>query len=330
MGATIAVLDELDKLDPTTGTVVPAPRTGAAYLAANHVWDAARGEITLTAARNEFVGFQVAALGNLSLIATSFGWNEPPGAARLTATLHRLPLVATPRGPMPDPVVPFIMTTPGTPSNQTYYCEVYVPHDAAVGVHEGRLTLMANDGMLKLPIRLRVLDFTLPDTLGFLPELNAYGLPDPERDYYRLAHRHRSNVNRVPYSQRGVVAPGMAPALAEGRLDWTAWDARFGPLLDGSAFADLPRSGVPVDSFYLPIHENWPTPIEPNYHGGYWADSAFTPGYRQAFVDVSRQFAAHLDDRGWESNGLRGFLNNKRDFKAGDALGGRVVPLGPR
>ena len=43
-------------------------------------------------------------------------------------------------------------------------------------------------------------------------------------------------------------------------LDWSAWDRRFGPLLDGSAFADLPRKGVPLECFYLPLHENWPEP----------------------------------------------------------------------
>ncbi len=131
---------------------------------------------------------------------------------------------------------------------------------------------------LALGVSLRVWDFTLPDHLSFLPEMNCYGLPENERDFYRLAHRHRTFLNRLPYNQNGAMQEGCAPKWDGKTLDWSAWDRRFGPLLDGSAFADLPRKGVPVDGFYLPLHENWPTPIEGNYNGDYWADRAFTTG----------------------------------------------------
>jgi hypothetical protein len=122
-------------------------------------------------------------------------------------------------------------------------------------------------------------------------------------------------LNRVPYSQSGNVHAGCAPAWDGKLLDWTAWDRRFGPLLDGSAFADLPRKGVPLDIFYLPIHENWPTPIEGNCNGDFWADRAFAPQYRQTFVNVSRQFAEHCNQRGWHDTCFHFFLNGKVDFK---------------
>ncbi len=166
-----------------------------------------------------------------------------------------------------------------------------------------------------MAVSLKVWDFTLPDSLSFLPEMNCYGLPVNERAFYRLAHRHRTVLNRLPYSQAGQVAEGCAPVWDGKRMDWSAWDQRFGPLFDGSAFADLPRKGVPLECFYLPIHENWPTPIEPNYKGGYWADRAFKPGYRAAFVEASRQFAEHLQERGWDRTFFQGFLNGKLDFK---------------
>jgi hypothetical protein len=85
--------------------------------------------------------------------------------------------------------------------------------------------------------------------------------------------------------------------------------------LRGSAFADLPRKGVPIEVFYLPLHENWPTPIEPNYNGDYWADRAFTPEYRRAFIAASRQFAAHLDGHGWGGTLFQCFFNGKNDYK---------------
>ena len=112
------------------------------------------------------------------------------------------------------------------------------------------------------------------------------------------------------------MSPTVVPRSGTGRpLDWTAWDARFGPLLDGSAFADLPRSGVPIEGFYLPIHENWPTKIEPNYNGSYWADRAFTDVYRRDLVEVSRQSAEHIESKGWRGPIFQFFLNGKNDFK---------------
>ncbi len=45
-------------------------------------------------------------------------------------------------------------------------------------------------------------------------------------------------VNRVPYYQSGEMGEGMAPVIKDGKLDFSAWDNRFGPLFDGSAFND--------------------------------------------------------------------------------------------
>ena len=111
---------------------------------------------------------------------------------------------------------------------------------------------------------------------------------------------------------------GCAPRWDNRRLDfdWSAWDRRFGPLLDGSAFADLPRKGVPVERFYLPLHENWPSPMEGNYNGDYWADRAFPEAYRQAFVAAARQIAEHFRAKSWNETLFQCFLNNKNNFKA--------------
>jgi hypothetical protein len=158
----------------------------------------------------------------------------------------------------------------------------------------------------------------LPDHLSFLPEMNCYGLPDDEVAYYRLAHRHRTVLNRLPYNQNGRIQDGCAPVWDSQRmtLDWTSWDRRFGPLLDGSAFLDLPRKNVPIEVFYLPLHENWPSPIDANYNGSYWADHAFPESYRQAFVAATKQIAAHFQAKHWNEVLFQGFLNNKNNFKS--------------
>lgn len=314
-GIEVAVIDELDKVQPVTGAMIPAQPAG--YLAANHLWDAGAKRIRLHAARNEFVGFQILLRGGDAKVQPSLRF-EGDGAQPITAEFGRYRAVASGKGPLPDPITPieqddvFIRGR----TSASLLAEVYVPHKARAGEHRGRLTLRSGTQVLILDVSLHVWDFTLPDRLSFLPEMNCYGLPDNEREFYRLAHAHRTVINRVPYFHSGEIADGCAPGWNGKTLDWSAWDRRFGPYFDGSAFADLPRRAVPLDCFYLPMHENWPTPMEGNYNGDYWADRAFPPGYRNTFVEVSRQMAEHFNKRGWNHTLFLGFLNNKNNYKA--------------
>ena len=313
----VAVIDELDKIHPVDGRVFPDPPAG--YFIANHLWAAETGRVRLYAARNEFAGFQIYVGGRDRDLRGELTFPAAPG---VKTTFGRYLPVASKLGLLPDPIAPLggpedPGVPPKTATSQSLHADVYVSHDAPTGTHEGTLTLRSGGESLKLAVTLTVWDFTLPDRLSFLPEMNCYGLPANERAFYRLAHAHRTALNRVPYSQNGRVADGFAPAVKDARFEWSAWDARFGPLLDGSAFADLPRAGAPVDVFYLPLHENWPTPIDPNYNGDYWADRAFTPEYRKAFVDASRAFAEHMNARNWNATIFQCFFNGKNDFKKG-------------
>jgi len=328
--AEVAILDELDKVHPVTGEMIPSQPDG--YLAANHLWDAAGRKITLQAARNEFVAFQVLLRGDFPVgsIKPELVFDEPAVQA-VKIEMGRYQPIASKLGPLPDPIVPLNFSAGAGPrvKSQSLHVELYVPHGLAAGEYRATLSLRGalagsrgsfdgDQGPLRLPVVLRVWDFTLPDHLSFLPEMNCYGLPENERDYYRLAHRHRTVLNRLPYNQNGQMQDGCAPRWDSRRhdFDWSAWDRRFGPLLDGSAFADLPRKSVPVECFYLPLHENWPSSMEGNYDGDYWADRAFPVSYRQAFVAAARQIATHLQTEHWTETLFQGFLNNKNNFKA--------------
>ena len=312
----VAILDELDKVHPQKGTLIP-PQP-ADYLAGNHLWDGQT--ISLFAGRNEIVGFQVLLRGTTPGIRASlrFAGDHAP-----QVVLGRYQHVQTKQGPLPDPILPLkgALAVPTPEDNiegqksASLHVEVFVPHRARAGLHQASLVLESAEGTLRLPVRLTVWDFTLPDHLSFLPELNGYGLPASERLYYRMAHRHRCVVNIVPYSQRGTVTPGWVPTWDGKRFDWSAFDRRFGPYLDGSAFADLPRAGVPLECFYLGLHENWPTPMEGNYNGDYWADRAFPDRYRATLVEATRQHAVHFGERKWLQTRFHLFLNNKNNFK---------------
>ena len=308
----VAVVDELDKIQPVSVAMIPKQPDG--YLARNHLWSASEKQIELHAARNEFVGFQVALRGAAINVRASLQFDDPSIRTEVGQYHH----ISTSQGPLPDPIVPASASSEPAIADRkssSLYVEVYVPHTTKPGARTGKLTLTAGTQTISLTVNLRVWDFTLPDYLSFLPEMNCYGLPGNEREYYRLAHRHRTILNRVPYHQSGDVSPGCAPGWDGRQLEWRAWDTRFGPYFDGSAFSDLPRKGVPIERFYLPLHENWPSPIEGNYNGTYWADRAFTESYRRAFVEVSRQFAEHMNAKGWNDTLLQCFFNGKNDFK---------------
>ena len=169
----------------------------------------------------------------------------------------------------------------------------------------------------------------MPDHLSFLPEMNCYGLPEDERDYYRLAHRHRTVLNRVPYNQNGQMPGRLRPVWDSRRLsfDWSSWDRRFGPLLDGSAFADLPRKSVPVECFYLPLHENWPSPMEGNYNGDYWADRAF-PSRIARRLSLPRGRSPRTCRQGLDRDALPG-LPQQQEQLQGQRLVARLVAVAP-
>lgn len=308
----VAIIDALDKVEPTSGRMIPPQEPG--YLSANHLWSAREKRIRLHAARNEFVSFQVLFREPVKGVSVNVAFDGDPSPQ---TTFYRYGNVPAKNGLVPDPLLPLdapFATSEGA-TNGSVLCEIYVPHEFAAGSHKGRLALSIGAEKLEIPIELIVWNFTLPDYLSFIPEMNCYDLPANEADYYRLAHRNRTVINRVPYYQNGSIAEGCAPRWDGKRLDWSAWDKRFGPYLDGSAFHDLPRKRVPLDVFYLPLHENWPSPMEGNYNGGYWTDQAFPPSYRQAFVECSRQFAEHFNDKRWHDTLFQCFFNGKNNFK---------------
>ena len=330
----VSFLDTLDKVHPERGDVVPEAPAG--YRLKNHLWDARTRTLTLRGARNELVGWQ--------LLLEGGELSEPPrlelegltaNEARLRVEWWRGVLVAEGAARWPDPLLPLDAGTTGSeggsrtkPSGgrpgdgngaserfQGLWGELQIPAEAPAGEHWGRLQLTRGDSTLEVRVRLEVWPWALPDRLSFIPEMNAYGSPEKSLEVYRLAHRHRTVWNRLPYSQSGQIKGNLAPTVRDGVYDWQAYDAAMGPLFDGTAFADLPRAGVPLETCYLPLHENWPVPINEHYDGGYWADLALTDEYRAEFAAGVAEFARHLHERGWNQTQFQVYFNNKVNYK---------------
>lgn len=260
------------------------PNLTPATIGATDEWGETMTTLDLFAAKGEALGFLL---------------EESPDQIAIDLPFRRY---AAPKvGPHLDPL---------RPDERGVFVEFQIPKNARAGRHAGQLTLRGRT----IPFSVTVWNFTLPDRLSFLAQMNGYGLPGQEHAYYRLAHEHRATLNILPYGWSGKtkLAPKVRP---DGSFDWRSWDAQVGPLLDGSAFADLPRGRVPVEAFYLPLNENWPMDHEKSFRGGYWIEDAYDEAYWSAFRQAVGAFARHFAERGWTESMGEFYLNNKVTFK---------------
>ena len=316
--AEYALIDELDKVNLITGTLIPHKENR--YWVENHLWSAKRGEITLAGAKKEWIALQLvvrdSAVTNMTATLTL-----QDSKKIIPIAVGRYAPIVQGDGLFGDPIVPLARWGNGEGfenKNAKFVCfhlELYLPDDLPAGLHQGKLSLRLNQTAIELKTQLQLWDLEIPNELSFLPEMNCYGLPKNELDYYRLAHRHRTVLNRLPYYHNGRVSDGCAPKLNGNKMDWAQWDERFSPLLTGKAFADLERGGVPIECFYLPLFENWPIPIEPNYTESYWADVALSEAYRAQFEAASNEIASHIKAKKWDKTLFHFYLNGKNNFK---------------
>jgi hypothetical protein len=332
-GLKISVVDALDKIDPVSGNMVPFHAEG--YKGGNHIYSAERRLIRLQGARNETVAFQLNLEGSAEDVRVDYVFGN---GKLLKPKISECAYVSAGQkqnepSMLPDPLVPYsgsfsipsksvALRIPGQ-KNHSLICEVYVSHNESPGRKKGRLTVRTGGEKLDMDVELTVWNFTLPNKLSFVPEMNAYGGVSPYKgyEYYRLAHEHRTCLNRVPYGWNGL--PEFAPSWKGDRFEWSGWDRKVGPLLDGSAFADLPRSSEPVDVFYLPFSENWPLSVSDSYSPSYWAEEAFSPEYSEGLKKAFRMFVQHAAEKNWTGTEFQFYLNNKiyyrKDFKGSTA-----------
>lgn len=233
------------------GTKVSSAATAHPLAAGNAVFDAETGAVRLFGLRNETVAFQVvveggsAATREVRLHVPGVGpVRNGPAASddpdRYYVDRHvevfeepMLPLEersrsltwapgtaaepAIPLGPVPDPLVPHrapVTVPPG--ENRVFWIDLWIPRDAAAGVHRGALLVEADGVTTRLAIELEIGDAALPEapaarTMLYFsgaesPDEGPYVLPrylaDPasasaeelaalRRRHYHLARRHR-------------------------------------------------------------------------------------------------------------------------------------------
>lgn len=349
-------------------------------------WNPYEGPVDLQAARNEFVAFQVILAGGPGRYNVILADWKSPGVEQPAISVQTYrqgyirslfgrekyaPDVAIPiesgQSLDLDLLTPVAATQPTTQPQrrdvvQGLWIELYVPEGAARGTWANRVVVVKDgQALLDVPLKLRVVDATLSDKLHYdvaldtrLPPAAVLGVDSnaPEawralEQYHRLAHRHRATLGVIPYTERGDVQVGFAPAVIldeeDGpRLDWSEWDRRFARYFDGSAFRDAPRERVPLRHFYLPFHENWPMPFDFEYRAGptplagkyhfrptsteirpgarpgpardaympWPIDEAFSAGYADGTRAVVQQAAQHLSKGEWSETQFTAYLCN--------------------
>jgi hypothetical protein len=337
------------KLDPVSGEFIAGAAPGETP-GSNSVWDASSGRVTLAAARGEIAAFQLAVSpvgGPLEkvLISTSNIESATGRISREWVRLYREWYVKPRRTWIPEIAVPLSgpVSVPSADNKvegqrwQSFWVDICVPKGTPAGRYRGKVVFTAEGvAEFEMPIELEVHDAVIPDEINFWAELNGYGAPGGAgTPYYyeahRIAHFNRCCINIVPYRQGRNADPLYRPAL-EGRgrdtraAGWGDFDRVQGPLLDGSAFRGMPRDGVPVKVFYLPLYEYWPAPFLENYafdripapesiNLNYLTAPPLEEGvgedFRVAWKNVVPEFTRHFREKGWTDTIFECYFNNK-------------------
>jgi hypothetical protein len=283
---------------------------------------------TLSAAKNEFESFQIvvrAPEGVTGIAARSMPLTGPGGATIPAGNvrLYRVELInlsspsdaAGATGRWPDALVPAVDDLDGTPRSafpfnaapndaRAIWVDILVPQNAVAGTYTGNVVLSGSgiDGVA-VPVTLRVRNFALPSTatmrtyfqLNDLTVCEGHYNGDPSctdwgtlkmdliDKYARLALDHRLTLGNIYY------------ATPSGS-DWSEFDARYGPLFDGTAATRLHGAKLTSANFELDLSAANLSSFAQHMRAKGWLDRAFDytadePGSYSTYSDIASRAA---------------------------------------
>jgi hypothetical protein len=339
------------RVNPVTGKLIEArpdihkDYPSGDYRTKNPVWDSSDKTVRLKSARNEFVAFQLVidAPKSINDVDVSISGLKHASGARIEgrnlATFKewyvqvRRPSTGyegTSLGPAwyADALMPkrpsrlatgFPFSIPDLynnipdQKNHAVWFDIYVPKESAAapaGRYTGTVEVTWKGGRDSINVALDVWNFALPDENhlpgdiwnGSMKDMS----PEQEMAYYQLCQQHR--FLPLIYAYR----PKIKVEGTKVALDWTEFDKRLSPYLDGSAFTAKhgywgPGSGVPLDHFMLPFDVEFK-------HGTGWPmrlpKEGRTPEYEAVWKETGKQIRAHMDaDAQWRRVKKIAFLN---------------------
>ncbi|MFN7998523.1 MAG: DUF6067 family protein [Bryobacteraceae bacterium] len=346
------------RVDPITGRVREEMRIDGDPLPAsfdythqNLAWDARTGQVSLSAARNEFVAYQILVQGPAEGVAVSASDLRGPAVIRAARDIEVFKQwyvdVETNssnkdsttagynlgKGWFADALVPVASgggfgqpfsipdknnRVPGQ-AWQGLWIDIYVPRDTPAGKYTGSVTVAAaRTGLRKLTVSLQVYDAALSDDYACEVGLNNYGGIGRKGSaqrlrYYQMARRHRMAVHEH-YIQTKVEGTG---SRMQGV--WGNYDAEMGKYFTGDAFTAKygyrgPGEGKPLRWAYLPFE------ILPEHAWPLPPEKQRTPEYDDAVRAMVRDFAAHFQERGWTNTDLMFFINGLDEPTKAEAL----------
>ncbi|MBI5742111.1 MAG: hypothetical protein HZA16_15540 [Nitrospirae bacterium] len=349
-------MPDVTKIDPVSGDILSEENVEG-FDRINPVWSGYAKQITLVGIRGEIIGFQlcIEAEGGVfedtEIRLTPLEDKKGTIIPSDNLSLFQAHYLRIRDKWYPEYVIPLhdgklnmklFQTSIGARQNQLIYIDFNIPSETTAGLYRGKINVY-NKGELResLVLNLNVKDISMPQKLSFVPELNMYdgpGKAGTEKFFqaHRIAHEHRAVINRVPYSQDGKVHEDMVPTISfpengPVRIEWEDYDRRLGPLFDGSAFSKEGRKGVPVEKFYLPFFENWPSQLAPNYKYEFTGkktqeiisrhamdsvslNEALTTEYKNRFLRILREFIKHFEAKEWNQTEFQFYLNNTWDW----------------
>ncbi len=252
----------------------------------------------------------------------------PKSNAYYPDALAPVPLTLQSKLPAPDNRI-------AAQTAQGYWLDIWIPANTAPGLYETKAVIETNGRKSNAVLKVRVLAATVPAEDAVTMDHNTYGTswlagdyPTLARQgggdfylsdrffslihaYHRIFYDHRGTFHQLGYGHGGKVGPEFAPELAgTGRnkriADWTLFDRHYGPLLDGSAFANTHLGPRPTKLVYLPINPEWPASYL------WWGE----PGYQQEFINIVSAMEQHFREKGWTNTSFEMFFNHKKRYKA--------------
>ncbi len=260
------------------------------YKKSNLIWDGASRRISLHAARNETVAFQIVIERTgekLSNVRVALSELAGPNGAKIPAASVELfrewyvnakasPGQSYTLGPgwYPDGLLPCLRWTgnlyPHTyvmpfdlpdplnnvgPSqkSQAMWVDIYVPNSRGVappGQYTAPVTISSDQGQVQLTVELRVWDFALPEESHLKPNIHTDTEINAFAEEMELKYYQLLRKHRLAMYPLGY-APALKVSGTDVQIEWSKYDARLAKYLDGSAFTE--KYGYTGPGYGVPI-----------------------------------------------------------------------------
>jgi hypothetical protein len=340
------------RVDPITGRVREEWRLGGNpippdfnYAHKNLAWEAGKKRITLNAARNELVAYQLQIRGPAQGVAVTCSDLRGPGLFKPAVIkadrdievlkewyLHvkqnssnkdsttagynmglgwyadaLVPVTAGGGFGQPFDIPDKMNNVPGQ-QWQSIWVDIYVPKDVPAGQYKGSVTVAgAGIAAQKLPVVLNVHDVTLSDDFACEVGLNNYGSIGGKGSDVRLRYYQMAHRHRMAIHEHYIALKVQGEGERMTGV-WDKYDTEMGKYLDGSAFTS--KCGYRGPGEGKPM--SWiyqPFEILGSHAWPMPKDKMHTAEYDASVRAMLRDFGKHFTEKGWTKTDLMFFIN---------------------